>query len=167
MQNRLLLYDVDEAHEALFAQRQGEDRVFSANPLVKHCIGCFGCWVKTPGRCVIQDRCAVMPGYLAQCRRLVIVSPLWYGGYSQSIKAVLDRSIGYLLPYFRLVGGAMHHQMRCDNPFALDVHFYGGADEGEIQLARRLVAGNAVNFGAGSCTVQFHPTADAACEAVL
>ena len=53
-----------------------------------------------------------------------------YGGYSQSIKAVLDRSIGYLLPYFRLVGGAMHHQMRCDNPFALDVHFYGGPTKG-------------------------------------
>lgn len=167
MENRLLLYDVDSAHAQRFARREGEDLLFDANPVVKHCIGCFGCWLKTPGRCVMQDRCAVMPGYLAQCRELVIVSPLWYGGYSRPIKAVLDRSIGYMLPYFRLLEGEMHHQMRYDTSFRLSVCFYGDAREEEAQLARQVVAGNALNFGAAGHSVEFYPNTDAVCEAIL
>ena len=22
---------------------------------IAHCVGCFGCWTKTPGRCVIRE----------------------------------------------------------------------------------------------------------------
>lgn len=40
----------------LFLQRNIEVKLFEINRNnVKNCIGCFGCWIKTPGECVIYD----------------------------------------------------------------------------------------------------------------
>lgn len=33
----------------------GEHKIISPENEVKPCIGCFSCWVKTPGRCAIHD----------------------------------------------------------------------------------------------------------------
>ena len=151
MAKRLLIYDVEPRLEATFDRRQGMDA---------HCIGCFGCWIKTPGRCVIKDRASVLPSYFAQCSEVMIVSPILYGGYSANVKAVLDRSIGYLLPYFRYIDGQMHHQMRHQNPFQLNVHFYGTCGDNERSIAKRLVNANAINLGAAGCSVLFYETAE-------
>lgn len=141
--------------EAVLPSIREEDLLFPAAPLVKHCVGCFGCWLKTPGKCAIRDRCGVMPAYLTKCDEFIIISPIWYGGYSQRIKAVLDRSIGYMLPYFRMLNGEMHHQMRSAHGFALRVYFYGPCDAEEQDIARRMVRGNALNFGATGHSVSF------------
>lgn len=167
MPKRLLIYDVDESFQGVFLRQKERDLLFSASPQVRHCIGCFGCWIKTPGRCVIQDRCAVMPSYLAQANEVVIVSPMVYGGYSPNVKAVLDRSIGYLLPYFRIISHEMHHRMRVQNPFALNVYFYGECNEAERRVAGRLVQANAVNFGAGSYSVHFNDSIDEITEVLF
>ena len=33
----------------------GDYRVIMPQGTIHHCVGCFGCWVKTPGKCVIHD----------------------------------------------------------------------------------------------------------------
>ena len=167
MENRLVIYDVDESDENLFLEMGKNDIIFSASPLIKHCVGCFGCWIKTPGRCVIKDRGNVLPSYISKSKEVVIISPIVYGGYSQKIKAVLDRSIGYILPYFRIIDGEMHHKMRYNNQFKLTVYFYGECDNYEIDIAKRLVKANAINFGAGSYSVYFHDTVDSIRKEIL
>ena len=37
------------------------EEVFLVERDIKHCRGCFGCWGKTPGKCVINDE---MPGLM-------------------------------------------------------------------------------------------------------
>ena len=149
--SRLIIYDIP--NETLTAKNN--DILFSANPIVKPCMGCFGCWVKTSGRCVINDRCSDIPSHIAKCDEMILISPVLFGGYSESIKAVIDRSIPYVLPYFRIVGGEMHHKMRYKHSFKLTVCFYGECDSEERQIAERLVRANAMNFGAKSCEVRF------------
>ena len=149
--SRLIIYDIQ--NETLTAKN--DDILFSANPIVKPCMGCFGCWIKTPGRCVINDRCSDIPSYIAKCDEVVLISPVLFGCYSESIKAVIDRSIPYILPYFRIVGGEMHHKMRYKHSFKLKVLFYGGCEVEERQIAESLAQANAVNFGAKSCEVRF------------
>ena len=149
--SRLIIYDME--NETPKANK--DDILFSANPIVKPCLGCFGCWTKTPGRCMINDRCSDIPSYLAKCDELMIISPVLFGCYSENIKAVIDRFIPYVLPYFRIVGGEMHHKMRHKHSFLLTVLFYGECDSDERQLAESLVHANAVNFGAKSCEVKF------------
>ena len=119
---------MDDISEKKLMMSCKDDILFSARPIVNHCMGCFGCWIKTPAKCVIKDRCDVMTSYIPKCDELVVISPILYGGYSDNIKAVLDRSIGYILPYFRIVNGEMHHKMRYENPFKFNVHFYGECD---------------------------------------
>lgn len=168
MSGRLIVYDAGERDAGDFARGFGaDDALFSATPPVKTCVGCFGCWVKTPGRCVIADRAVDIPALFARSDEVVVVSPLAWGGYSRNVKAVLDRSIGYLLPFFRTVDGEMHHRMRHGNAFAFAVHFYGEGAPTVRENARRLVEANAVNLGARSVDVRFHEGIAAAKEAVL
>lgn len=149
--SRLIIYDIP--NEILSTKK--DDILFSANPIVKPCMGCFGCWIKTPGRCVISDRCSDIPLFISKCDEMILISPIIFGCYSESIKAVIDRSIPYILPYLRIVGGEMHHKMRYKHSFKLTVLFYGKCDMEERQIAESLVRANSVNFGAKSYEVRF------------
>ena len=161
--SRLIIYDIP--NETLTAKN--DDILFSTNPIVKHCMGCFGCWIKTPGRCVISDRCSDIPSYIAKCDEMILISPISFGCYSESIKAVIDRSIPYVLPYFRIVGGEMHHKMRYKHSFKLKLLFYGECDVEERQIAESLVRANSVNFGAKNCEVKFFDVIEELRSAIL
>jgi multimeric flavodoxin WrbA len=61
---------------------------------IKPCVGCFGCWFKTPGQCVMTTDCAnLVAKREIQSDVLVILSKITYGGFSYDIKSFLDRSI--------------------------------------------------------------------------
>jgi multimeric flavodoxin WrbA len=80
---------------------------------LKPCLGCFGCWLKTPGLCVIKDDDG--PAFLRDFARsdaMVILTKIPYGSYAPAIKRALDRGIGFLLPYFKIHNGEMHHAQR-------------------------------------------------------
>ena len=66
----------------------------------KYCIGCFGCWLKTPGTCIIKDEFQHMGENIAKADELVIISKSSFGSYSSSVKNVLDRSISYVMPFY-------------------------------------------------------------------
>lgn len=42
MNRRFIIYDVDAASEEEIKRRFKDDMLFSANPIVNHCMGCFG-----------------------------------------------------------------------------------------------------------------------------
>jgi len=126
-----------------------------------HCISCFGCWIKTPGRCVIQDAYMTMGEELAKCKELVLISRCTYGGFSPFVKNILDRSISYVSPYFTIVNGEMHHKRRYDNIIKMSAYFYGdGISEKEKETANQLVHANAVNFHAELNSIRFFKTVD-------
>lgn len=166
MEKRLIVYDVDETDNDLFMQCSKDTLLFSAAPSIKQCVGCFGCWIKTPGKCVINDRYAILSPHISKSSEIIFISPIIYGGFSVNIKRILERSIGYILPYERSVNGEMHHKLRYDNPYKLNVFFYGPCDNEERDIAKRLVAANALNMGAGSHTVSFYDTASLVKEAL-
>jgi multimeric flavodoxin WrbA len=114
-----------------------DTEVIAAVPPIAHCVGCFGCWIKTPGRCVIEDRIADYPAKLAHCEELIIVSRLVYGGFSPDIKAVMDRTIPYLLPFFTVVDGRMRHFSRYENNFVLSCYFYREATEAPATIEEK------------------------------
>jgi len=82
------------------------------NMHIANCIGCFGCWVKTPGTCVIDDYGRETTRKAIQSDLLVWLTPVTFGGYSSELKKALDRIIPILLPYFQTYHGQIHHKMR-------------------------------------------------------
>jgi multimeric flavodoxin WrbA len=76
------------------------------------CLGCFGCWIKSPGVCVIDDYGREIAKKVVQTDLLVWLTPVTFGGYSSELKKALDRSIPILLPYFESYQGQIHHKMR-------------------------------------------------------
>jgi len=78
------------------------------------CLGCFGCWVKTPGICVIDDYGREAAKKIVQSNLMIWLTPVTFGGYSSELKKALDRSIPILLPYFESYKGQIHHKMRYD-----------------------------------------------------
>jgi hypothetical protein len=86
---------------------------------------------------------------------------------SPDVKALLDRCIGVLLPYFRILDGDMHHAMRNASMPDMRYLFYGDdMSAAEQATARRLVAANAVNLAPKRHFVEFYPSAQVAAQAL-
>ena len=60
---------------------------------IANCVGCFGCWTKTPGRCVIRDDAVKVYPEIARSDTLLYVSRIKYGGYDTVMKTMLERAI--------------------------------------------------------------------------
>lgn len=113
-----------------------------------NCAGCFGCWVKTPGICVIKDDLQLAAPILGNTESFIIISNITYGGYSSEVKRFMDRSLGYIQPYFTRRGNEMHHVSRYTSKLNLIVIGYGAKSELEKTVFGQLVAANALNMNA-------------------
>jgi hypothetical protein len=165
----LILHDLAPADAEMFLPSGSEECiVFPATPPVRYCIGCFGCWIRTPGRCVIADRGADFVAPLSLCDEFIVISRMVFGGFSPDVKAVLDRSIGIIMPFFRQVNGEMHHTKRFDKTPDMRYLFYGPDINGdEKKVAEKLVAANCINLGFGHAAAEFYPTVRACAEASM
>lgn len=128
------------------------------------CKGCFGCWLKTPGVCVIKDSLQHIGGLLGACSEVVIVSECLYGGFSVAVKRVLDRSIPANLPFFTYREGRIHHPLRYKNRPSVKVIMYGDITDCEKETAKMIIEANRVNMGWENARLVFADNAEHARE---
>ena len=83
---------------------------------IANCVGCFGCWTKTPGRCVIRDDAVRVYPCIAASDRVLYVSRVRYGGYDVPMKTMLERAIPVQQAFLRLHRGETHHVQRAVAP---------------------------------------------------
>ena len=55
------------------------------------CRGCFACWSKTPGKCVLQDDMAGVIGKILAADVLIWSFPLYYFSIPGQLKLLIDR----------------------------------------------------------------------------
>lgn len=79
---------------------------------IGECLGCFHCWVKTPGMCILEDDSRELNGKIINSDLVVYMTPVTFGGYSSELKKAVDRIIPLLLPFFTNRQGEIHHQAR-------------------------------------------------------
>jgi multimeric flavodoxin WrbA len=111
------------------------------------CLGCFGCWLKTPGECIINDAGKDLPRKLVQSDVLFLLTPVTFGMYSHELKRAMDRyACPLLLPFFEKINGEIHHVARYDrNPKLVAIGVLPVPDEESEAIFTTLVNRNAIN----------------------
>lgn len=154
---KLIITDI----EHFKAPADGDYKIISPHGTIHHCTGCFGCWVKTPGMCVIHDGYERTGIDMGKCTELILISQCCYGSVSPFVKTVLDRAISYVHPDFVLRKGEMHHKRRYQNVITISAYFYGpDITEAEKTTARNIIAANADNYDGLVKNICFYPSAE-------
>ena len=140
---------------------EGNYKIIKPEGKIRHCIGCFGCWVKTPGECVLHDGYEHTGSDLGKCTELIFVSRCCYGSVSPFVKTVLDRALSYIHPYFVIRNGKMHHKRRYKNIITMSAHLYGeNISDIEKETARDLLKANVDNYDGRVKGVYFYKTVE-------
>ncbi len=132
---------------------------------IANCIGCFGCWVKTPGRCVIRDDAVQVYPRIAESNQVMYISKVKYGSYDSPMKTMLERSLPIQQAFIRLVDGETHHIQRNVTSKQAVIIGYGDISDEEKAVFCQLIARNAKNMQFENYRVIF-TTEDALEEAV-
>jgi multimeric flavodoxin WrbA len=156
---RILVHDLEqEDFEKQFPFLDEDTLVLSKEKSINHCIGCFGCWIKTPGTCVMKDDFQDLGKYANNEEELIVISKCVYGEYSPFVKNAVERcAMLSLLPFFEVRNNEAHHPQRKKHQFKMHVHFYGNdITDDEKKTAEKLVKANAVNIVATESEIYFY-----------
>ena len=137
----------DALERALEARGSRVERIVVRELDVRPCTGCFGCWTRTPGQCVIADDARSIAERVIAAKAFALVTPVSFGSYGSLAKSVMDRLICLILPHFTLVDGEVHHARRYARYprfVALGTLDAPSAESGAI--FERLVERNSVNL---------------------
>jgi multimeric flavodoxin WrbA len=141
------VHDLDEHDFSRLGITKDDYEVINANIISAPCTGCYNCWLKTPGTCKINDCLKNSGSLLGQSEQTVLISQNCYGGYSEQVKRVLDRSISGSLPFFTYRSWKMRHTRRYKiNRKHLTVILYGDFTESETETAELIVEANRSNM---------------------
>ena len=115
---------------------------------IKYCIGCFGCWVKTPGECRSRDESREVCRAYINSDFVLWASPVIMGFYSSMLKKVTDKFVCLVHPYGEFVDGEVHHLPRYEHYPKTGLLLEKGADsdDEDIQIISDIHSRTALNF---------------------
>ena len=147
---RTIIHDLNET-----IKLNEDDIIVNANDCKNNCIGCFSCWIKHPKKCIYNDNFSNLSEKIKNSDELIIISKSRYGCYSADLKRVLERCIGYVLPYFTIRNNQIHHSSRYDKQIKLTVYFYGEIDKEDENCLYELIKANAINFNTNDYNIKY------------
>ncbi len=128
---------IERALDGFFADKGFEvGKYRMAAKELAYCMGCFGCWVKKPGECVITDRIAELNRAQMNSDVVVFATPVVFGQFSANIKCVIDRWLPNMLPFFetRPDGSTMHPPRYKDYPKQIMLGYGANVSEDDRDL---------------------------------
>jgi multimeric flavodoxin WrbA len=114
---------------------------------IKHCLGCFSCWIKTPGRCVQKDDMAeeLFGRYLA-ADLAVLATPLYHFNMNARMKMFIERTLPMVSPILTDRGERTGHPYRFEHIPKVAVVSVCGFPEQEhfraLSLNMRMILGD-------------------------
>ena len=91
------------------------ENIFLAKKEINHCRGCYACWIKTPGKCVIKDDMAELLDKLIHSDVVVFATPVYVDNVTGIMKNFMDRIMPVADPHFEKdQGGECVHLAKFD-----------------------------------------------------
>ena len=136
---------------------------------LRYCTGCFGCWVKTPGACVVQDDSLVLCQSIIESDFTLWAAPLRMGYPSTLLKQAMDKSIPLLHPYIVLDNSEAHHRARYARypRLGLLVMSEATTTQRDMDIVRDLFGRMALNMKSGLFMFETTATAPATVAAEM
>lgn len=114
---------------------------------INDCIGCYGCWLKTPGICVFKDDVpSIIKAYL-EADVVLMASPLIMGFVSACLKRVQERMLPIVHPYLYMDEDRMSHIPRYSHypRRALLLDQLSQAKPGTLEILEKVNSGGGKN----------------------
>lgn len=90
------------------------EEIFVNQLEINSCLGCFACWNKTPGQCVIKDDMQEVLDKLLWADITIWSFPLYYFSVPGKLKTLMDRQLPMVLPFMERSAESGSHPTRYD-----------------------------------------------------
>lgn len=123
---------------------------------ISACIGCWNCWLKTPGQCVMQDQMTEHYSNYVNSDKVVLVLDTAQGFIDHKAKAFLDRTIPHYHPYIEIINQECHHVARYDRyPEMYFCFDQEGLTQAEEKVIEDYLARTAFHFKSDAYRIKF------------
>ena len=115
---------------------------------LRHCVGCWSCWVKTPGQCRSGDASLDIDRAVIQSDFTLWAAPLKLGFPSELLKMALDKHLPLIHPYVVVAYNEAHHLRRYPRypRVGLLIEKEATTDDRDLQIIRDIHCRTAINF---------------------
>ncbi|WP_196598575.1 flavodoxin family protein [Pectinatus frisingensis] len=123
--------------------------IFLAEKHIEHCRGCFACWLKTPGKCIIKDDMEALVQICTNADILLLASPLYVDNITGLMKDFVDRFIVTIDPHFNKdTNGECRHPNRLNKKFPKLIFMSncGFAERSHFQVVSHWIKRMALNM---------------------
>jgi len=116
------------------------EEIFLLQKEIKHCLGCFKCWTRTPGVCVQKDDMAGLLEKIISSDIIILATPVYIDNVSGLMKNFMDRMIPLIDPHFEKdEGGECRHLGRYGKyPKMVVIANCGFPEQSHFQVMRLL-----------------------------
>ena len=115
---------------------------------LRYCIGCWDCWVKTPGECDHDEASQAMDRAIINADYLLWAAPLKMGYPAALLKMAVDKHLPLIHPYILVDQGEAHHRGRYARypRLGLLVEKEPSTDEADLAIVADMFGRTALNF---------------------
>ena len=86
--------------------------IYDAKYVIEPCRGCFSCWIKSNGKCIIDDDANGLIKKMDNADLLVYAFPLYIDSIPAKLKALMDRQFIHVQPVFVPYDAMTRHPVR-------------------------------------------------------
>ena len=116
------------------------ENILLSEKAINSCLGCFGCWLKTPGECVMDDDMDVLLDQLSDCDVVIFATPLYVDNVSGIMKNFMDRMLPLAQPHIEKdeKGESRHPERRGSSPKIIVMSNCGFPEQSQFQVLKLL-----------------------------
>jgi len=135
---------------------------------ISYCTGCWDCWVRTPGECIVKDGSHTICREYINSDFVLFASPVIMGFTTALLKKAHEKLLPLIHPYFEIVQDEVHHLSRYDKYPVMGLLLEKGkdTDEEDVKIISDIYRRDAINFKTSFCFTKLtsEPVEEAANE---